>query len=62
MRSQGEEHRYNPQTIHLLQESTRTGSYALFKEYTKVVDRKAMEPFVDFWNSIIRKKRSRSTK
>ena len=38
MRSQGEEHRYNPQTIHLLQESTRTGSYALFKEYTKKVD------------------------
>ena len=57
MRSQGEEHRYNPQTIHLLQQSTRTGSYALFKEYTKVVDAgEAMEHFVDFWNSIIRKK------
>ena len=41
MRSQGEEHRYNPQTIHLLQESTRTGSYALFKEYTKVVDQES---------------------
>ena len=38
MRSQGEEHRYNPQTIHLLQESTRTGNYDLFKEYTKHVD------------------------
>ncbi len=38
MRSQGEEHRYNPQTIHLLQESTRTGNYELFKEYTKQVD------------------------
>lgn len=38
MRSQGEEHRYNPGTIHLLQESTRTGSYEMFKEYTKLVD------------------------
>ena len=38
MRSQGEEHRYNPQTIHLLQESTKTGNYDLFKEYTRHVD------------------------
>ena len=27
MRSQGEEHRYNPRTIHLLQQSTKEGSY-----------------------------------
>ncbi|HIX58983.1 MAG TPA: glutamate synthase large subunit [Candidatus Blautia gallistercoris] len=39
MRSQGEEHRYNPQTIHLLQESTKQGNYEMFKEYTKLVDR-----------------------
>ena len=38
MRSQGEKHRYNPQTIHLLQESTRQGSYALFKQYTSLAD------------------------
>ncbi len=38
MRSQGEEHRYNPQTIHLLQQSTWTGSYDLFKQYTDLVD------------------------
>ena len=37
-RSQGEAHRYNPATIHLLQQSTWTGSYALFKEYTAKVD------------------------
>lgn len=37
-RSGGEHHRYNPQTIHLLQESTRTGSYEMFKEYTKLVN------------------------
>ncbi|MHA9740581.1 glutamate synthase large subunit [Robinsoniella peoriensis] len=39
MRSQGEEHRYNPKTIHLLQESTKQGSYELFKQYTEMVDK-----------------------
>ena len=38
-RSQGEEHRYNPQTIHALQTATREGDYALFKKYTEMVDR-----------------------
>ena len=38
MRSQGEEHKYNPRTIHLLQQSTKQGSYEMFKEYTKLVD------------------------
>lgn len=38
MRSQGEEHRYNPRTIHLLQQSAKCGSYEMFKEYTKLVD------------------------
>ena len=36
-RSGKEEHLYNPLTIHLLQESTRTGNYELFKEYTQRV-------------------------
>lgn len=39
MRSGGEEHRYNPQTIHLLQQSAKRGDYQMFKEYTKMVDR-----------------------
>lgn len=39
MRSGADNHLYNPQTIHLLQQSTQTGSYALFKEYTALVDR-----------------------
>ena len=39
MRSQGEVHRYNPETIHLLQQSVRTGDYELFKKYTKAADR-----------------------
>ena len=39
MRSQGEEHRYNQRTIHLLQQSAKCGSYEMFKEYTKLVDK-----------------------
>ncbi len=39
MRSGGENHRYNPATIHMLQLSTRTGSYEHFKQYTEMVDR-----------------------
>ena len=38
MRSGGEQHLYNPLTIHLLQESTRTGDYNKFKEYTAQVN------------------------
>ncbi len=36
-RSGGEEHLYNPATIHLLQESTRRGDYDLFKQYTALI-------------------------
>ncbi len=38
MRSQGEEHRYNPRTIHMLQMATREGDYNKFVEYTKMID------------------------
>ena len=38
MRSGADEHLYNPETIHLLQESTRRGDYELFKQYTKAVN------------------------
>lgn len=37
-RSGKEEHLYNPQTIHLLQQSTWTGNYDLFKQYTRHID------------------------
>ncbi len=37
-RSGGQEHLYNPATIHLLQESTRRGDYGLFKQYTALVN------------------------
>ena len=38
-KSGGEEHLYNPQTIHMLQQATRDGSYEKFCEYTKMVDK-----------------------
>ncbi len=38
MRAQGESHRYNPQTIHMLQMATREGDYEKFKQYTAMVD------------------------
>ncbi|BCN29999.1 glutamate synthase large subunit [Anaeromicropila herbilytica] len=38
LRSNQEEHLYNPQTIHLLQQSTRNGDYEIFKQYTKLID------------------------
>ena len=38
MRSQGEEHRYNPQTIHMLQMATKEGDYNKFKKYTEMVN------------------------
>ena len=37
-KSGGEEHLYNPQTIHMLQQSTRRGDYEMFKQYTEMVD------------------------
>ncbi len=37
-RSGKEDHLYNPQTIHLLQEATRTCDYSIFKEYSKLID------------------------
>ena len=38
MRSGGDEHLYNPATIHILQESTRRGDYQMFKQYTAMVN------------------------
>lgn len=38
-RSNKEEHIYNPETIHLLQLSTRLGDYDLFRKYSDCIDR-----------------------
>ena len=37
-RSQGEHHRYNPQTIHLLQQAVWNEDYETFKKYTELAD------------------------
>ena len=37
-RREGEYHLFNPETVFKLQHSTRTGQYAIFKEYTHLVD------------------------
>jgi glutamate synthase (ferredoxin) len=37
-RADGELHLFNPQTVHKLQKAVRTGNYAVFKEYSKLVD------------------------
>ncbi len=41
LRSQGEEHRYDPETIHLLQKSTREGDYNLFRKYSRLADQES---------------------
>ncbi len=41
-RAGGEEHLYNPMTIHLLQESTKNGDYQMFKQYSELLHREDM--------------------
>lgn len=52
MRSGADEHLYNPETIHLLQQSTRRGDYEMFKQYTASVNRedsiKTLRGLLDF--------------
>ena len=37
-RREGEYHLFNPETIHKLQHACRSGSYEVFKEYSKLID------------------------
>jgi len=37
-RDGGEYHLFNPETIHKLQKAVRTGSFGVFKEYSKLID------------------------
>ena len=37
-KQRGESHLFNPQTVHLLQQSTKTNDYGLFKKYSKLID------------------------
>ncbi|MFN8340799.1 MAG: glutamate synthase large subunit [Cyclobacteriaceae bacterium] len=40
-KQRGEAHLFNPQTIHLLQQSTKTNSYELFKKYSQLINEQA---------------------
>jgi glutamate synthase (NADPH/NADH) large chain len=42
-RSEGEAHLFNPESIHRLQKSVRTGSFAVFKEYAKLINDQAQK-------------------
>jgi glutamate synthase (ferredoxin) len=42
-RSDGERHLFNPQTIHFLQQATRTNKYDIFKRYSALVDDQSRE-------------------
>ncbi len=37
-KQRGESHLFNPQTVHLLQQSTKLNDYNLFKKYSKLID------------------------
>jgi len=45
-RVEGEYHAWNPETVARLQIATRTGNYALFKEYTRLVNEKEKPAFI----------------
>jgi len=45
-RKYGEKHAWNPETIHLLQWATRSGSYGKFKEFTAAADELNRTPHV----------------
>jgi glutamate synthase domain-containing protein 2/glutamate synthase domain-containing protein 3 len=44
-RAGGERHLFNPTTIHKLQKATRLGDYAVFREYSSVIDDQSREMF-----------------
>jgi len=44
-RSNGEEHLYNPETIHKLQIACRTNNYSLFKDYSNMIDSQTQKHF-----------------
>lgn len=55
-RKHGEHHAWNPETIALLQWSTKTGDYLKFKEYSRRVDADTMSP--GFIRGLLRIKRN----
>ena len=43
-RRDGEIHLFNPETVHKLQHATRSGQYAIYKEYTALVNDQSRMP------------------
>ncbi len=41
----GEKHLFSPEVIHLLQHSTRSGNYAMFKKYTERINQQTQDTF-----------------
>ena len=44
-RRRGEQHLFNPQTIHLLQNSTRKNDYQIFKQYSKLINEQTKQAY-----------------
>jgi len=44
-RRKGEQHLFNPQTIHLLQNATRKNDYNIYKQYSKLVNEQTKQAF-----------------
>ena len=44
-RRRGEQHLFNPQTIHLLQNATRKNDYQIFKQYSKLVNEQTQQAY-----------------
>ena len=44
-RAKGERHLFNPVTIHKLQQATRLGEFAVFKEYSDIINDQSRETF-----------------
>ena len=42
-RADGERHLFNPESIHLLQKSTREGDFGLFRQYSQLIDDQSRE-------------------
>jgi glutamate synthase domain-containing protein 2/glutamate synthase domain-containing protein 1/glutamate synthase domain-containing protein 3 len=44
-RADGEKHLFNPQTIHLLQQATRLGDFAVFQKYSQLIDDQSRDQY-----------------
>ncbi|MBS1505022.1 MAG: glutamate synthase large subunit [Bacteroidetes bacterium] len=57
-KQRGESHLFNPQTIHLLQQSTKTNDYSLFKKYSQLINEQSSKSIT--LRSILKFKKGKS--